>query len=296
MGMVLRTILAAVVATVLAAGGVATAQDARKHFLWKVEGPGASVAYLLGSLHVLTPEFYPLSADINKAFAASRTLVEELDLDEMNDPAQMMSALSKAMLTDGRTLDQIVAPSTFAEVSTRAEKTGLPMMALQRMKPWLVAITLMGPTLQAAGFKAELGIDKHFFDRAKEAGLKRQALETLAYQLDRFDQLSPRLQEDMLISSMKELDTQVGNVRELAQQWAAGDVKALEASLLVSFEGSRELYDRLLVERNNNWVPHVETCLQQNAGCFIVVGAAHLVGPDGLPTLLTKKGYTVTQQ
>lgn len=295
MGMVLRTILAAVVVAVLA-GGVATAQDARKHFLWKVEGPGASVAYLLGSLHVLTPEFYPLSADINKAFAASRTLVEELDLDELNDPAQMMSALSKAMLTDGRTLDQIVAPSTFAEVSKRAEKAGLPMIALQRMKPWLVAITLMGPTLQAAGFKAELGIDKHFFDRAKEAGLKRQALETLAYQLDRFDQLSPRLQEDMLISSMKELDTQVGNVRELAQQWAAGDVKALEASLLVSFEGSRELYDRLLVERNHNWVPHVETCLQQNAGCFIVVGAAHLVGPDGLPTLLTKKGYTVTQQ
>ena len=295
MGMVLRTILAAVVAAVLA-GGVATAQDAKKHFLWKVEGPGASVAYLLGSLHVLTPEFYPLSADINKAFAASRTLVEELDLDEMNDPAQMMNALSKAMLTDGRTLDQIVAPSTFAEVAKRAEKAGLPMMALQRMKPWLVAITLMAPTLQAAGFKAELGVDKHFFDRAKEAGLKRQALETLSYQLDRFDQLSPRLQEDMLISSMKELDTQVGNVRELAQQWAAGDVKALEASLLVSFEGSRELYDRLLVERNNNWVPHVETCLQQNAGCFIVVGAAHLVGPDGLPTLLAAKGYRVTQQ
>lgn len=295
MGMVLGTILAAVVTAVLASG-VAAAQDARKHFLWKVEGPGASVAYLLGSLHVLTPEFYPLSADINKAFAASRTLVEELDLDEMDDPAQMMSALSKAMLSDGSTLDQIVAPSTFAEVSSRAGKAGLPMMALQRMKPWLVAITLMGPTLQAAGFKAELGIDKHFFDRAKEAGLKRQALETLAYQLDRFDQLSPRLQEELLISSMKELDTQVGNVRELAQQWAAGDVKALEASLLASFEGSRELYGRLLVERNHNWVPHVEACLQQDAGCFIVVGAAHLVGPDGLPTLLTKKGYAVTQQ
>lgn len=291
--MLRRRILATLVASVLL---TSTASAQGKHFLWKVEGSGASVAYLLGSLHLLTPEFYPLSADINEAFAASRTLVEELDLDEMNDPAQMMSAISKAMLADGRTLDQVVAPSTFAEVSKRAEKAGLPMIALQRMKPWLVAITLMGPTLQAAGFTAELGIDKHFFDRAKEAGLKRQALETLAYQLDRFDQLSPKLQEDMLISSMKDLDTQVGNVTELAQQWAAGDVKALEASLLVSFEGSRELYDRLLVERNGNWVPHVETCLQQNAGCFIVVGAAHLVGPDGLPTLLAKKGYRVTQQ
>ncbi len=293
--MVRRTLLAAVVAAVLASG-VAAAQDGKKHFLWRVEGPGASVAYLLGSLHVLSPEFYPLSAEINKAFASSKTLVEEVDFDEMSDPAQMMNALGKAMLADGRTLDQMVAPSTYAEVSRRVDKAGLPMVAIQRMKPWLVAITLMGPTLQAAGFKAELGVDKHFFDRAKAAGLKRQSLETLAYQIERFDELSPKLQEEMLISGMKELDTQVGNVAEMAQQWAAGDVASLEKSLLVSFEDSRELYDRLVVERNRNWVPHVETCLQQNAGCFVVVGAAHLVGPDGLPTLLAKKGYKVTQQ
>lgn len=291
--MALRRILAAAVAVWL---WVAAGSAQGKHFLWKVEGPGASVAYLLGSLHVLTPDFYPLSTEINQAFAASKTLVEEVDFDEMNDPAQMMNALGRAMLADGRTLDQMVAPATFAEVSRRVEKAGLPMMAIQRMKPWLVAITLMGPTLQAAGFKAELGIDKHFFDRAKEAGLKRQSLETLAYQMARFDELSPKLQEEMLISGMKELDTQVGNVTEMAKQWAAGDIKSLEKSLLVSFEDSRELYDRLLVERNRNWVPHVETCLQQNAGCFIVVGAAHLVGPDGLPALLANKGYKVTQQ
>lgn len=293
-GMSRRRILAALVALVLL-GGPASAQDGQRQFLWKVEGAGTSVAYLLGSLHVLTPEFYPLSAEINAAFAASKTLVEEVDFDEMSDPAQMMSALAKAMLT-GQTLDQIVAPATFAEVVRRAEKSGLPMPALLRMKPWLVSVTLMGPTLQAAGFTAELGIDKHFFDRAKASGMKHQALETLAYQLDRFDALSPKLQEELLISTMKDIDTQVGNVKELAQQWVSGDVKALEKSLLVSFEDSRELYDRILVERNRNWIPHVDACLQQNAGCFIVVGAAHLVGPDGLPTLLARKGYKVTQQ
>ena len=82
----------------------------------------------------------------------------------------MMAALSKAMLTDGRTLDQVIAPDVYAEVKKRAEKAGMPMMAIQRMKPWLVAITLMAPTLQAAGFKPELGIDRHFFDRAKDSG------------------------------------------------------------------------------------------------------------------------------
>jgi uncharacterized protein YbaP (TraB family) len=65
---------------------------------------------------------------------------------------------------------------------------------------------------------------------------------------------------------------------------------------LVPLKESPELYQRLLVERNNNWMPQVESCIKQNAGCFIVVGAAHLIGPDGLPSLLQKKGYKVTQQ
>jgi uncharacterized protein len=291
----MRQRFAAVVACLLLVSTSLVAQTGQQ-FMWKVEGDGGAVAYLLGSLHVLTAESYPLSPTINKAFAESRTLVEEIDLDEANDPMLMMSALTKAMLTDGRTLDQIVAPEVFAEVKRRAEKAGLPMMALQRMKPWLVAITLMAPTLQAAGFKPELGVDRHFFDRAKDAGMKRQALETLAYQLERFDQLSPKLQEDMLRTTMEDLDAEVAGVKDMVQAWTFGNVAAIEKLTLAALQESPELYERLLVERNHNWIPHVENCLKQNAGCFIVVGAAHLVGPDGLPTLLAKKGFKVVQQ
>ena len=287
-------LLTALLALTLSAAPAA--QTGNKSFLWKVEGQNGAVAYLLGSMHVLTPEFYPLSPAIEQAFIASNTLVEEVDLDEMSDPVQMMGALAKAMLTDGRTLDQLVAPATFAEVKRRAEKAGLPLLAMQRMKPWLAAITLMAPTLQAAGFRAELGVDRHFFDRAKTAGLKTQALETLAYQLDRFDQLAPKLQEDMLKATLEDLDTQVANVGALAKAWAAGDAKGIEVLLLGAFHESPELYDRLLVERNRNWIATVESCLQQRSACFVVVGAAHLVGPHGVPTLLEKKGYKVTQQ
>ncbi|HEX6214317.1 MAG TPA: TraB/GumN family protein [Vicinamibacterales bacterium] len=285
-----------IVLAVLALCASVAAQAPQKHFLWKVEdGKGAS-AYLLGSLHVLTADAYPLPAPIDKAFAESKTLVEEVDLDEMNDPMQMMAALSKAMLTGGQTLDQLISAETFAEVEKRAEAYGMPMMALQRMKPWLVAVTLMAPTLQSAGFKPELGIDRHYFDRAKEKGLKRQALETLAYQLDRFDQMSPKLQEELLKATITDLDTQVSGVKEMVRAWASGDLATVEKLTLTAFLESPELYQRLLLERNQNWLPHVERCLTENAGCFVVVGAAHLVGNDGLPALLSKKGYRVTQQ
>jgi uncharacterized protein len=164
------------------------------------------------------------------------------------------------------------------------------------MKPWLVAITLMAPTLQAAGFSPELGVDRHFFDRAKDAGMKRRGLETMAYQLDRFDSLSMPLQEKMLKQTMADLDREVNNIKEMAEAWTFGNVAAIEQLTLATMKDAPELYEKLLVERNHNWIPHVETCLADNAGCFIVVGAAHLVGPDGLPVLLARKGYKVTQQ
>ena len=279
----------------LLSSGVHT-QAPDKHFLWKVEAANGNAAYLVGSIHVLTADAYPLPASIDKAFAASKTLVEEVDLDEMSDPMLMMAALAKAMLSDGKTLDQLIAADVYAEVKKRAEGYGMPMEAINRMKPWLVAVTLMAPTLQSSGFKPELGIDRHFFDRAKERNMKRQGLETLAYQLDRFDQMSPKLQEELLKATIADLDTQVTGVKDMVRAWTSGDVATVEKLTLTAFVQSPELYQRLLLERNQNWVPHIEKCLSENAGCFVVVGAAHLVGKDGLPALLARKGYKVTQQ
>src|SRR3712207_3568022 len=105
-----------------------SAQSPSKHFLWKVEAPSGATAYLLGSIHVLTADSYPLPAAIDKAFAESKTLVEEVDLDELSDPMAMMGALTKAMLTNGQTLDQIIAPAVYAEVKKRAEAVGMPML------------------------------------------------------------------------------------------------------------------------------------------------------------------------
>ena len=273
-----------------------TAQGTKKHFLWSVTDSKGSVVHLLGSIHVLTPDFYPLSPELEKAFDASKVLVEELDLDEMNNPAVLVPVLAKAMFTDGRTLQQAVAPDTYAEVKRRAEKSGLPMVALDRMKPWMVAVALTAPVLKAAGFDSDMGVDKHFFDKAKESGKERRALETVAFQLGQFDLLSPAMQEEMLKETMADLDTEVTNFKEVATAWATGNTTTIERLMLKDMMSSPELYQKLLVDRNQNWIEPIETCLRQNANCLVVVGAAHLIGPHGVPTLLQKKGYKVEQK
>jgi uncharacterized protein len=271
------------------------AQSAKKHFLWMVKAADAPPTYLLGSLHALTANYYPLSPKIEQAFAQSKVLIEEVDIDEMSNPATAMSLIGKAMLTDGRTLDQVIAPDLYKLVAARAEKAGLPLMAVQRMKPWMAAVTLTLPALTASGFDPNLGIDRHFFDKAKKVAMERRSLETVAYQFDRFDQMSPVLQEAMLRSVIADLDTQLSNVKTIADAWAQGDTATIDTLLLGAFRESPELYERLLVERNRNWVEPVERCLKEKTACFVVVGAAHLVGPSSLVSLLQKRGYSVEQ-
>ena len=98
--------------------------------------------------------------------------------------------------------------------------------------------------------------------------------------------MSPKLQEDLLKATIADLDTQFAGVKDMVRAWSAGDLRTVERLTLTAFLESPELYQRLLLERNQNWLPHVERCLTENAGCFVVVGAAHLVGRDGLPAPL----------
>jgi uncharacterized protein YbaP (TraB family) len=273
-----------------------SAQAPARHFLWKITSPAGREAYLLGSVHVLSTSFYPLSPVIDEAFRASKTLVEEVDLDEMNDPATMAMLVGKAMLPEGQTLDQVVSKDTYAAVKARADAHGLPMPLLQRMKPWMVAVTLTAAEITKAGFDSTLGIDRHFFERAKAIGMPRRALETVAFQFDRLDGLGDTLQESSLKAMLADVDAQAANIEALAAAWRAGDTATLERLLMEGFTDAPEIAERLLYERNRNWVEPVERCLAENARCFIVVGAAHLVGPRSLVELLRARRHRVDQQ
>ena len=283
--------LAAALAT-----AVPLAQSSQKHFIWAVRQGGGPPTYLVGSLHVLTPEYYPLPAALEQPFATSKVLIEEVDLDELTNPMTAMALLGKAMYTDGRSLDQVIAPALYKQVEARAEKAGIPVIAIRQMKPWMAAVSLTAPALKDAGFNTELGVDKYFFDKAKKAGIERRALETVSYQFDRLDQMSPALQEAMLKSVLADLDTEIANVKAIAQAWSRGETPAIERFMLGALLESPELYNRLLVERNRNWIAPIEQCLQQKTQCFVVVGAAHLVGPHSVVALLRQKGYSVEQQ
>ena len=290
-------VVAAVLAVVVSVAAPVAAQNGRsggRNFLWKVQN-ARGVVYLAGSVHALSPDIYPLNPAFQRAFDASGTLMEEIDLGDAGQLTSSLMLLGKGVYQDGRTFDQMVSKETAALVADRLKDT-VPFEMLKPMKVWMVDLMLEAVSAQKEGLDPNLGLDKYFFDKAAAAGKPVVGLETAESQVDRLDRMPAAQQEQMLLSTLKDLDTQKNSVREIVTEWQRGDATALEKTLLAGFRDYPAAYTSLVVERNRNWLPQIEACFGKPMPCFVVVGAAHLVGPDGLLAMLQKKGYRVDQQ
>jgi len=286
--------LVAAVPPALAQNAPSAAANGRG-LIWTVERDGRT-GWLVGSLHLLTADAYPLPAALDEAFARADVLVEEVNPDELKEPAAAMQLLAKAMYPPGTTLQSQVSKETFDKIARRAAAAGLPIERLQSFKPWMVALTLVGLEMQRGGFDASLGLDQHFRARAPAAGKTVRTLETALEQIDFLEGLSPQLQDGLVAATLDGAETELAQLQRIAAAWKAGDPAPIERLLLIDMKSvDAKVYDTLVVGRNRRWVPKLEECFATQR-CFVVVGAAHLVGPDGLVTMLRAKGYTVTQK
>src|SRR5215471_8106734 len=248
-------------------------------FAWKAT-KGQGTVYLVGSVHMLTSDFYPLPPSLDAGFKDSDLLVEEANLAEMLSPNMQFSMLSRGMLPAGQTIDKVLSPGTLALLNKHAGTLGMPIEAME----W-----------QKAGFDAELGLDKHFFDRAQVDNKSIQGLETTDFQISLFDNMTIDQQDRFLAETLKGVATETASVGKLAAFWKAGDLAGIERLVLADVKEDPVVYERLLVARNRAWLPKIEALFSRPRHAFVVVGAAHLVGADGLLAMLKAKGYQLVQ-
>lgn len=287
-------IRASLIALAASIGLLAHVQALAPSFLWKATGRGGTI-YLAGSVHQLSEAYYPLAPAFDQAFKDSDLLVEEVDLDELLAPDVQFSILMGSRLEDGQTLDKVLKPETMALLKAFSSDLGPAAEALYRFKPWMLATVIEGLTWEKAGFDPDLGLDKHFFDLAKGSGKAVKGLETSQYQVSLFDSMTLDQQDRFLAETLKELKTEQANITKLADAWQAGDAPTIERLVLSDLKSEPELYERLLVNRNRAWLPQLEGLFSRPGHALVIVGAAHLVGPDGLLQMLKAKGYTIEQ-
>jgi uncharacterized protein len=276
------------------AAGQAPAAAASRHTLWKVESKTNTV-YLLGSVHLLKPEHYPLPAVIESAFTNAKVAAFETDIGSLEQPDTQFKLLARASLPDGQTLSQQLSPAVYASFSRHAQDSGFPSMTFDQMKPAVAAMMLEVIELQKFGLDPEYGVDKHFYGRAKKEGKEVLSLEPVDFQISLVTDLPKGEGELWMKSTLSELDKLKTQYDETIAAWQAGDAAKLEKLLNESMRESPAIYKRLVSDRSRSWVPRIEDLLRKGEPAIVIVGAGHLVGNDGLVELLKKKGFKVTQ-
>jgi uncharacterized protein YbaP (TraB family) len=261
--------------------------------LWKVQSSQNTI-YLAGSIHVLQKHHYPLHHVFDDAFNESSRVIFEVDLDAQSSLLTQMNMLRKGLYLNGESLTNVLSPGSYATAKVKLTELGMHIEDFHRMKPWMAATAVMALELQKLGFESAYGVDRHFFEKAQAAGKDIQGLETVKFQLDLFDKLPLLIQEQFLLQTLEDLKTLDIQVGEMVKAWKHGNARYLE-TLLVGMGEYPELHQALVVNRNNDWLPYIEQALQEKEPVFIVVGALHLLGKEGLVAALQKKGYIVQQ-
>ena len=267
----------------------------KQNFLWCIETERSSV-YLMGSMHFLRSDSFPLSKGIEGAYNACNRIVFETEIDGMKDPTFQAKMMTLGLYYGGETLRQNVSEQTYALLEKKAVAAGLSMAALDRFRPWLCAVTLTAIELQRLGFDPNYGIDMYFFEKAKKDKREIVFLETPEYQLKAFTDMAEGEEESFLIQTLKDLEVVKTTLSDIVESWKTGDVDRLESIMRISFKDHPDVYDRLVVQRNRKWIGQIEDFMKQDENVLVIVGAGHFVGTENIIQLLREKGYKVEQR
>jgi len=269
--------------------------QSQKNFLWRVQSKTNTI-YVLGSLHLTKKEIYPLNPKIEKAFDQSEFLVVEANVNDIKK-IDIQKLMERALYTPPDTLEKHISPETYDDVKKEMSRLGIPLELIRKQKPWFLSMTLVSLELIKLGLDPNLGVDKYFLSKA-EGKKKILELESLDYQIDLLSNFSDKDQELFLLWTLKDLTIMEQEVNKLTQAWTMGDTKGMETILTRGISEDKRLssiFEKLIYERNRKMVLKIEEFLKTKETYFVIVGAGHLVGDQGIIEILQGRGYSVEQ-
>ena len=270
------------------ASGDATDGPAPNPLLYEIaSADGAVEGWLLGTIHALPDGVDWQTSEIARVMAQADMLVVEIaSLDDGQTVASAFATLSTTPRLPP--LAQRVPEHLTAPLASLMDRGGIGAQRFTAMETWAAAITLA--QINAVGDPAN-GVDRALI--RDFAGRPIRELEGAKAQLAIFDRLPEAQQRAMLAAVIRESDDAGRDPARLQRAWLAGDVNTIERSTHTGILADPTVRDALLVARNRRWAGALGAALEQPPRPLIAVGAAHLVGSEGLVSLLAAQGYRV---
>jgi hypothetical protein len=271
---------------------IAATGDAHEEFnrglLWRISGATAEPSYLFGTMHVEDPRITQLPEPVIQAFDNSDSLTTE----SLLDVEQIIMVGTELLLDDGSTLEDLIGPGLYGEVTEALKTRGLLPQIAALLKPWAVAVLLSQPQAQNGMF-----LDRRLYELALQRGKQVFGLETLSEQLQIFNGMSIDDQIILLEETLAHINEIPEMIEQLTQAYVQRDLGLLAELANEQFalsEAHSRLKKELLIDRNMRMVERMVPRLSEG-NAFIAIGALHLSGAAGLLNLLQQQGYILTR-
>jgi uncharacterized protein YbaP (TraB family) len=271
--------------------GFASSAYAGHACVWKVTGPGGGVLYLGGSIHALRSTDYPLPAAYNRAFEASERIVFE---DDPKVSPFRARRVSKSMeLPRNDSLKNHLDPRTYDYLKRVFTRAGVKEEDYARLRPWALILALWSPG--NSGLSSELGIEGYMERRANANDKPITGLESFDEHMAIISGLTDRQAEAVILMTFIPQEAGSDTAQRGLEAWRRGDADAVERQERAGFADFPAFQERLVAGRNRNWIPKIERDLKSGHVYFVIVGAAHMGGPNGVLALLKARGYQIEQ-
>ena len=262
--------------------------------VWKVQKDEATV-YVGGTIHVLRPSDYPLPVEFEHAFQTSQIITFETDIRQMNSPKLAHKMLMRLSYSDERTIKSEVSPETYALLSKYATASGISLNFMRKAKPGMLMSALMLAELRKIGVSQQ-GIDLFFLNRTEKEGKLADFLETPEEQIEFLADMGVGNEEAFYQNMLRDFKNTQKLFATMIKHWRTGNSEDLDLAVnQVMKAQSPKIFQSILVDRNNNWLPVIENYFETSEIEFVLVGAAHLIGEEGLIYQLKQKGYQVSK-
>jgi uncharacterized protein YbaP (TraB family) len=260
--------------------------------VWKVS-KGEHHVFIGGTIHLLGEKDYPLPTSFYRGYDASQIVVFEIDPDVASSPEAQQKFNQHARYNDDRTLKSVLNNKTYTELSLFLSARGMSISSFEQFKPSMLSVVLTVVELQRLGL-AGIGVDEFFNKRAKKDGKQRLFLETIDDQFNALLSTGEGKENQVIVQAIDELEKMSEIMQQTKQAWRQGDNNTLMAVALAPWvDDFPKLYQALLVNRNLRWIPQIKSFMKTSEVEYVLVGALHLVGPDGLLALMKAQGYQV---
>ena len=217
----------------------------------------------------------------------------------MKSPENQMKLVPVFIFSDSRTLRSELSPTVYSQLESFLAVRKIPIETFKKFTPAGISLTLTIMELQRLGVVdaagASNGVDEYYFKRGAAADKKVGALESIDDQLSFLQKMNEEDSDQIIKSSLRDLAKMESIWKLMLTAWRVGDLTALEELGVKPMQEFPRLFQLLLVQRNNNWLKKIKPMMDTPEIEFILVGAMHMVGNDGLLQQLRLGGYQVEQ-